>query len=109
MENKIRQEEILAKPGMSKSNKLPLKKNPSRVIQQIETTNRYSLLETEDSPTQNKNARTDSPNKRNNCKTKQLIQLLTTYKIPTIKLKVIYRARGSSQLSSYLLILWFYR
>ena len=40
-ENNNRQEEIPAKPGMSKANKLPLKKNPSRVIQPIETKNRY--------------------------------------------------------------------
>ena len=47
---------------MSKANKLPLKKNPSRVIQPIETKNRYSPLETEESPTENENTRTDSPN-----------------------------------------------
>ena len=61
-ENNIRQEEIPAKPGMSKANKLPLKKNPSRVIQPIETKNRYLPLETEESPTENENTRTDSPN-----------------------------------------------
>ena len=69
-ENNNRQEEIPEKPGMSKTNKLPLKKNSSRV--------------------QNKT---------------QLIQLLKTYKIPTIKLKVIQRTRKSSQLPSYLVIL----
>ena len=36
----------------------------------------------------------------------QLIQLLKTYKIPKIKLKVIHRTKGSSQLPSYLVILW---
>ena len=39
-----------------------MKKNPSRVIQPIETKNRYSPLETEESPTENENTRTDSPN-----------------------------------------------
>ena len=38
-ENNNRQEEIPAKPGMSKTNKLPLKKNPSTVIQPIEIKN----------------------------------------------------------------------
>ena len=38
---------IPTKPGMSKANKLPLKKNPSRVIQPIETKNRYSPLGTQ--------------------------------------------------------------
>ena len=52
-ENNTRQEEILEKLGMSKANKLPLKKNPSRVIQPIETKNRYSPLQTEESPTEN--------------------------------------------------------
>ena len=33
--NNIRQEEIPSKSGMSKANKLSLKKNPSRVIQPI--------------------------------------------------------------------------
>ena len=36
----------------------------------------------------------------------QLIQLLITYKILTIKRKVIHRTRGSSQLPSYMVILW---
>ena len=36
----------------------------------------------------------------------QLIQLLKTFKIPKIKLKVIHRTKGSSQLLSYLVILW---
>ena len=62
IENNIRQEEIPAKSGISKANKLPLKKNHSRVIQPIETKNRYSPLETEESPTENENKRTDSPN-----------------------------------------------
>ena len=48
MENNIRQEEIPAKSGISKANKLPLKKNHSRVIQPIKTKNRYSPLETEE-------------------------------------------------------------
>ena len=46
---------------MSKANQLPLK-NPSRVIQPIETTHRYSPLGTEESPTKNENTRTDSTN-----------------------------------------------
>ena len=37
---------------------------------------------------------------------RQLTQLLKTQKIQTIKLKVIRRTRGSSQLPSYLVILW---
>ena len=64
MENNIRPEEIPPKSGISKANKLPMKKNPSRVIQPIETKNRYSPLETEENPTENENARTDSPNKK---------------------------------------------
>ena len=44
-ENNIRQEEIPAKPGMSKANKSSLKKNPSRIIQPIETKNCYSPWE----------------------------------------------------------------
>ena len=36
----------------------------------------------------------------------QLIQLLITYKILTIKRKVIHRTRGSSQSPSYMVILW---
>ena len=47
---------------MSKANKLPLKKNPSRSIKPIETKNRYSPLETDESPTESENTRTDSPN-----------------------------------------------
>ena len=39
-----------------------MKKIPSRVIQAIETKNYYSPLESEESPTENKNTRTDSPN-----------------------------------------------
>ena len=42
---------------MSEANKLPLKKNSSRVIQPIETKNRYSPLGTEESPTENENTR----------------------------------------------------
>ena len=61
-ENNIRQEEISTKPEMSKVNKLPLKKNLSRVIQPIETKNCYSPFETEESLTENENTRTDSPN-----------------------------------------------
>ena len=62
LENNIRQEEIPAKSGIAKANKLPLKKNHSRVIQPIETTNRYSPLETEDSLTENENTKSDSSN-----------------------------------------------
>ena len=49
---------------MSKANKLPLKKNPSRVIQPMETKNRYSPLGTEVTPTEKENTRTDSPNRK---------------------------------------------
>ena len=62
MENNIRQDEIPTKSGISKANKLPLKKSHSRVIQPIETKNRYSPLETEESPTENENTKSDSPN-----------------------------------------------
>ena len=62
MENNIRQEEMPTKSGISTANKLPLKKNHSRVIQPIETKNRYSPLETEESPTENENAKSDSRN-----------------------------------------------
>ena len=60
MENNIRQEEIPAKSGISKANKLPLKKNHSRVMQPMETKNRHSPLETEESPTENENTKSDS-------------------------------------------------
>ena len=60
MENNIRQEEIPAKSGISKVNKLPLKKNHSRVVQPMETKNRHSPLETEESPTENENTKSDS-------------------------------------------------
>ena len=56
------QKEITTKPRMSKANKLPLKKNPSKVIQPIETKNRYLPLETVENPSENENTRTDSPN-----------------------------------------------
>ena len=62
MENNIRQEGIPAKSGISKANKLPLKKNHSRVMQPIESKNRYSPLKTEGSPTENENTKSDSPN-----------------------------------------------
>ena len=39
-----------------------MKKNESRVIQPIETKKRYSPLETEESPNENENTRTDSLN-----------------------------------------------
>ena len=39
-----------------------MKKDQSRVIQPIETKNGYSPLKTEESPTENGNTRTDSPN-----------------------------------------------
>ena len=39
-----------------------MKKIPSRVTQTIKTKNYYSSLESEESPTENKNTRTDSPN-----------------------------------------------
>ena len=42
MENNIRQEKMPTKSGISKANKLPLKRNHSRVIQPIETKNCYS-------------------------------------------------------------------
>ena len=51
-ENNNRQEEIPTQPGMSRANKLPLKKNPSRVILPTETKNRYLPLETEESRTE---------------------------------------------------------
>ena len=71
MENNIRQEEMPTKSGISKSNKRPLKKNHSRVIEPIETKNRYSPLETEENPTENENRKSDSPNtKVTDCKTK---------------------------------------
>ena len=62
MEKYIWQEEIPTKSGIFKANKLPMKKKKSsRVIQQIETKNRYSPFETEDSPTENENTRSGSP------------------------------------------------
>ena len=45
---------------MSKTNKLPLNKNPCRVIQPIETKNRYSTLETEEILTESENARSET-------------------------------------------------
>ena len=62
MKSKIQQERILAKWGICKANKLPMKKNQPRVIQPIEIKHRSSPLETEDSPTKNENTRPDSPN-----------------------------------------------
>ena len=59
--NNFRHNEIPSKLGISNANKLPMKKNPSRVIQPIETKNHYWPLETEESPTENKNTRTDKP------------------------------------------------
>ena len=59
-ENNNRQKEIPSKPRVSRANKLPLKKNPSKVIQPIETKNRYCPLETEENPSENKSTRTDS-------------------------------------------------
>ena len=72
MENNIWQEEIPAKSGISKTNKLPLKKNHSRVIQPIESKNRYSPLETEGSPTENENTKSDSPNTKETGKQKAI-------------------------------------
>ena len=72
MENNIRQEEIPAKSGISKTNKLPLKKNHSRVIQPTESKNRYSPLETEGSPTENENTKSDSPNTKETGKQKAI-------------------------------------
>ena len=67
MENNIRQDEISAKSGIYKAHKLPMKtKKQSRVMQPIETKNWYSPLETEESPTENANTRTDSTNKKRN-------------------------------------------
>ena len=62
MENNIGLEETPAKIGIFKTNKRPMKKDQSRVIQPIETKNCYSPLKTEESPTENGNTRTDSPN-----------------------------------------------
>ena len=49
---------------MSEANKSPLKKESSRVKQPIETKNRYSLLETEENRTENRNTRNDSPTQK---------------------------------------------
>ena len=49
---------------MSKANKSPWKKKPSEVTQPIETKNRYSPLQTEEKPTDNRNAITKSLNKK---------------------------------------------
>ena len=62
MENNIRQEKMPTKSEISKANKLPLKKDRSRVISPIETKNCYSPLETEESPTENENTKSNSPN-----------------------------------------------
>ena len=62
MENNIRLEKMPTKSGISKANKLPLRKDHSRVISPIESKNCYSPLETEESPTENKNTKSDSPN-----------------------------------------------
>ena len=62
----------MSKPGMSKGNKSPLKKYPSRVIQPTETKNRYSPLETEERLTKNGNTRTDSPNTKVTAKQKAI-------------------------------------
>ena len=70
--NNIWQEEIPAKPGLSKVVKSPLKKIPSGVIQQTETKNRHSPLETEENPTVNGNARTDSRKTRTDSPNKKV-------------------------------------
>ena len=49
---------------MSKADKSPLKKKPSEVTQPIETKNRYLSLQTEQKPTDIRNAITDSLNKK---------------------------------------------
>ena len=48
MENNIWLEETPAKIGIFKTNKRPMKKDQSRVIQPIETKNCYSPLKTEE-------------------------------------------------------------
>ena len=105
MENNNRQEEILAKPGMSKANKLPLKKNPSRVILPTETKNRYLPLETEQSPTENENARNDSPNTETTTKQHAINTATQNLQNPNDTTKSEHRTRKSSQLPSYLMIL----
>ena len=52
------------KPGMSKADKSPLKKKPSEVTQPIETKNCYLPLQTEEKPTDNRNAITESLHKK---------------------------------------------
>ena len=49
-----------------------MKKNHSRVIQPIESKNRYSPLETEGSPTENENTKSDSPNTKETGKQKAI-------------------------------------
>ena len=111
--NNIRQGEIPAKPGLSKAIKSPLKKNPSGVIQQIETKNRHSPLETEENPTDNGKPRTDSRKTRADSPDKKVTAEQNAINITTQniqnsndKLKVLHRTKGSSQLLSYLVILW---
>ena len=108
MENNIWQEEIPQNKESLKSMKKikPMKKIPSRVIQPIETKNRYSPLETEESPTENENARTDSPNTKVMVKQNAINTATQNTKILMIKLKVIQQARRSSQLPLHLVILW---
>ena len=62
---------------------------------------------TEESPTENEDTRTDSPNTKITAK-QNAINTAThnIHKILTIKRKVIHRTRGSSQLPSYMVILW---
>ena len=105
MENNIRQGEIPTKSVISKSNKRPLKQNHLRVIQPIETKNRYLTLETKESPTENENIKSDSPNTKVTAKQNAINAATQNTQNSTIILKVIRRTRGSSQLPSQLVIL----
>ena len=69
--NNIWQEEMTAKPGMSKTSQSPSKENPSKVIQPIETKNCYWSLETEENPTKNGNVTIDSLNEKATVKKKK--------------------------------------
>ena len=91
---------------MSKANKRPFKKNPSRVIQLTETKNRYSPLETEESPTENENTRTDSPNTKITAKQNAINTANQIIQKSSGNTEVIHWTKGSSQLPSYLVILW---
>ena len=95
------------KPECLEAGKPPLKRNPSATIQPVGTKNRCSQLETEENPTDNKNITTDSLNKKITASQNAINKANQNVQNSSIKLKEMHRTKGSSQLPSHLLTLWF--